>query len=96
MIGLLALLAELERGIILQRVNAGIAAYKRDHQDGRIGKERQSHSGKNLPIGRPRKVFKRDQALKLRKQGKSWRQIAAELGVSQATIRRAVSALSKP
>ena len=76
MLGLLALLAELERNIIVERVNAGLAEAKRQ--------------GKHC--GRPAKVFRRDRAKELRKQGMSWRKIAAELGVDFATVRRAVAA----
>lgn len=57
MIKLLALLAELERNIIVERVRAGVAEAKRQ--------------GKHC--GRPRKVFRREEAAQLRKDGLSWR-----------------------
>jgi len=76
MIGLLALLAELERNIIVERVRAGVAEAKRQ--------------GKHC--GRPMKVFHRDQAAKLRKQNMSWRGIAAQLGVPVSTVRDALGA----
>src|SRR3954454_15338293 len=72
---LFAALAELERGIIVERVKAGVAA----------AQARGKH------CGRPRKVFHRDQATELREKGLSWRAIARQLGVPQATVRRAVS-----
>ena len=76
MIGLLALLAELERNIIVERVRAGVAEAQRQ--------------GKHC--GRPQKIFHRDQAAKLRKQGMSWRAIAAQLQVSMSTVRDALGA----
>jgi DNA invertase Pin-like site-specific DNA recombinase len=74
-IGLFGLLAELERAIIVERVRAGVAEAKR----------------KGKHCGRPAKVFRRDQARALRKQGMSWRAIAAELGVPFSTVRRAMA-----
>jgi hypothetical protein len=41
-------------------------------------------NGKTL--GRPKRVFRRDQALRLRDQGMSWRKIAAQLGVPVTTV----------
>lgn len=73
---ILAAIAEFEREIIKERSRAGIAEAKRQ--------------GKHC--GRPRKVFRRDQAVLLRKAGMSWRKIASLLGVPQATIRAAVAA----
>lgn len=72
MLKLLALLAELERNIIVERVRAGVAEAKRQ--------------GKHC--GRPKKVFRRDRARELRSRGLSWREIEREMGVPQATIRR--------
>jgi DNA invertase Pin-like site-specific DNA recombinase len=73
--GLLALLAQLERKIIVARVNAGIAEAKRQ--------------GKHC--GRPKSVFRRDEARRMRAQGMTVRQIAAALGVSAMTVQRATS-----
>jgi putative DNA-invertase from lambdoid prophage Rac len=73
--GLLALLAQLERRIIVARVNAGIAEAKRQ--------------GKHC--GRPKRVFRRDEAMRMRAEGRSIRQIAATLGVSAMTVQRAVA-----
>lgn len=66
----LAAFAELEREMIRERVISGI-------RTARI-------NGKS--IGRPRKVFRRDQALELRAKGLSWRKIAAELQVPMSTV----------
>ena len=76
---LFASLAELERGVIVERVKAGVAA----------AKARGKH------CGRPRKVFHRGRALELRAQGKSWRAISNELQQPQSSIRRAVASLQK-
>lgn len=71
--GLLALLAQLERKIIVTRVRAGMAEARRQ--------------GKHC--GRPSKVFHRDRARELRAAGRSWSQISGELGVTVAAARRA-------
>ena len=41
------------------------------------------------PIGRPRVLFRQDDAIKLRRAGLSWRQIARKMGVGMTTVRRA-------
>jgi DNA invertase Pin-like site-specific DNA recombinase len=74
--GLLALLAQLERKIIVARVNAGLAEAKRQ--------------GKTF--GRPRKIFRRDEAMRLKAEGKSIREIAKLLGVSKSIAHRAIAA----
>ena len=66
----LAAFAELERGMIRERVISGIKLAK--------------INGKS--IGRPRRVFRRDQAVELRARGLSWRKIAAELKIPMSTI----------
>lgn len=76
MLGLLALLAELERNIIIDRVNAGIAEAQRQ--------------GKHC--GRPMRLWNRDKAEQLRQDGWSWRKIAREVGVPESSIRLALSA----
>jgi putative DNA-invertase from lambdoid prophage Rac len=66
---IMAAFAELEREIIRERVVAGVKAARAN--------------GKQL--GRPRRVFRRDEAVRLREAGMSWRKIAAELGVPVTT-----------
>jgi DNA invertase Pin-like site-specific DNA recombinase len=78
MFGMVAVFAELERENTRERVRAGMDR----------AKEKGTKSGKQ--IGRPRLVFRRDEVIELRDDGKSWPQIAAKLGVSEATLRRAV------
>src|ERR1700685_4666596 len=57
---LFAAFAEMERGIIRERVCAGVRAAK----------------AKGTALGRPRRVFRRDEAIRLRAQGMSWRKVA--------------------
>lgn len=77
--GLLALLAQLERKIIVARVNAGIAEAHR----------------KGTHCGRPVKVWRRDDAVELRSLGLSFRQIGARIGQSEASVRRALKSATK-
>jgi DNA invertase Pin-like site-specific DNA recombinase len=70
-------MAELERNIIRERVVAGLE----------YARQRGTRSGR--AFGRPRVVFRRDEAVELRKQGRSWREIAKIAGVSPSTVRRA-------
>ena len=67
---ILASLAEFERETILERVHAGISAAKA--------------AGKHC--GRPRRAFRRDEAIRLRNEGASWRAIAETLGVPVMTV----------
>jgi DNA invertase Pin-like site-specific DNA recombinase len=76
-VALLATLAKQERIRISERVRAGL------HR----AQERGTESGR--PVGRPRVVFRRDEAVALRAKRYSWRQIAKMLGVGATTIRRA-------
>ena len=71
--------AEFERSIIVERVRAGVQEAKRQ--------------GKHC--GRPGKIFRRDEAVRLRAAGQSWREISRTLKVPQATVRRAVAGLRK-
>src|SRR5215469_13409969 len=66
MFTIIAAMAELERSIIRERVQAGVAH----------AQLRGTKSGK--PIGRPRAVFRRDQVLQLRTEGCSWSKIARQ------------------
>lgn len=70
MLHIMAAFAELEREIIRERVVAGVKAARAN--------------GKQL--GRPKRVFRRDEAARLREAGMSWRKIAAELGVPVTTV----------
>jgi putative DNA-invertase from lambdoid prophage Rac len=65
-----AAVAELEREMIRERVVSGIRTAQLN--------------GKSL--GRPRRVFRRDQAQALRASGMSWRKIAGTLGIPMSTV----------
>jgi len=68
-------MAELERNIIVERVHAGIARAKRE----------------GVHCGRPVRVYDRDKARKLHKDGLSLREIAKQLGIGKDTVRAAIS-----
>ncbi len=76
MIAVAAWIAKQERVRISERVRAGM------HRARVLG----TRSGR--AIGRPRAVFRQDEARELRKQGSSWRELARKFGVGAATIRR--------
>ncbi len=76
MLHILAAVAEFERELICERVASGVANAKRQ--------------GKRL--GRPRRVFDRERAQELRKQGLSLPKIARELGVGLGTVVRSIRA----
>jgi putative DNA-invertase from lambdoid prophage Rac len=67
---LFAAFAEMERGIIRERVQAGVRAAK----------------AKGTRLGRPQRVFRRAEAQRLREQGKSWREIARALEIPMSTV----------
>lgn len=80
----LAAVAEFERDIIRERVITGME-YARAHG---------TKSGKEF--GRPKRIFRRDEALSLKAQGHSIREIAKRLNQSPTTIQRACTeSLSK-
>ena len=64
MLHLFAAFAEMEREIIRERVRAGQRVAK----------------AKGTALGRPRRVFRRDEAVRLRVAGESWRNIAKNAG----------------
>ncbi|MBN2565030.1 MAG: recombinase family protein, partial [Candidatus Eisenbacteria bacterium] len=72
MFGIISAFAQFERDLIRERTMAGL--------------ERARKSGKRL--GRPRKVFNRSQAERLKAAGLSVRQIAEKLGVSKSIVQR--------
>jgi DNA invertase Pin-like site-specific DNA recombinase len=77
MFTIIAAMAELERGVIRERMVAGL----------RYAQKHGTRSGN--PIGRPRAVFDRDEVRHLRAQGWSWPKIGRKLGISPSTLRRA-------
>ena len=80
MFTIIAAMAELERSVIRERVVAGLE-YARVHG---------TKSGR--PIGRPKAVFDRTAAVRLRAEGRSLSQIALRLHTSVGSVRRALQA----
>jgi DNA invertase Pin-like site-specific DNA recombinase len=70
MLVIMSAFAELERELIRERTVAGVKVARAN--------------GKTL--GRPRRVFRRDEAIRLRNEGLSWRAIARRLGVPVTTV----------
>ena len=87
--------AEFERALIRERTQAGQVRYKQDFESGKVGKTVYSRSGRNMPPYRPRRVFDREEVVRLRRQGRSYRQIAKSLGLGLGTVVRALQACSK-
>src|ERR1019366_2259290 len=88
-----AAFAELERAFIVERTQGGYKAYRRLHASGQIGKTKHSKSGKDLPVGRPKRVFDRLKMRELRAAGKSTRSIAKALHISETGVRRALGTM---
>jgi DNA invertase Pin-like site-specific DNA recombinase len=55
--------AEFERSLIRERSQAGRLRYQQDYNAGRVGKTVYSKSRKNLPIGRPKRIFNRERVM---------------------------------
>jgi len=83
--------AEFERELICERSMAGLKRYRSHYDAGKVGKEVHSRSGKNLPVGRPRKFLNRQEVVQLRAAGLSYRQIAGRMRAGEGTIRRILS-----
>jgi DNA invertase Pin-like site-specific DNA recombinase len=83
--------AEFERSLIRERTQAGRLRYQQDYNAGRVGKTVNSRSGKNLPVGRPKRIFNRERVVEMRRRGASIRQIAKSLGVGVGTVTRSLS-----
>jgi putative DNA-invertase from lambdoid prophage Rac len=75
LLNILASVAAFELELIRERTLAGVRAAR----------------AKGKPIGRPRRVWRRDEAIRLRAEGHSWRKISATLGVPVKTIRVALA-----
>jgi DNA invertase Pin-like site-specific DNA recombinase len=75
----LGAVAELERGLIVERVKAGLRNAK----------------AKGKRLGRPKKVVDTKRIAALRAKGVGWKRIAAEMGVGVGTVYRVVLEGSK-
>jgi DNA invertase Pin-like site-specific DNA recombinase len=79
-IGILAAIANQERVRRSERARAAIARLRRQ--------------GTTDHLGRPRLVIDRENARRLRREGRSVREIAAEMGISPATAQRIIKSLA--
>ena len=70
LLNILASVAAFELELIRERTVAGVRAAR----------------AKGKVIGRPRRVFRRDEAVRLRAEGHSWRSIAKQLSVPASTV----------
>jgi putative DNA-invertase from lambdoid prophage Rac len=77
LVQILGAVGQFERELILERVASGIAQAK--------------HKG--VKFGRPSRIFRRDEAVRMREEGLSYRQIAKALDVPVMTV---VDAVRKP
>lgn len=75
-LSILACIAKQERIRIQERTRAGMERARRQ----------------GIHCGRPRKIFRRDEALEMRSAGASLRTIAAKLGIGLGTAQRLVAA----
>jgi DNA invertase Pin-like site-specific DNA recombinase len=87
--------AEFERSLIRERTQAGQNRCREDFESGKVGKTVNSRSGRNLPPHRPRKIFDREEVFQLRRQGRSYRQIAKSLALGVGTVVRTLQERSK-
>ena len=94
-ISILAVIAKQERIRTRERVLAGIERYRNEFDRGTIGKEKSSRSGKNLALGRPKRIFDRLEVFKLRSDGFSLRQIASKLGLGLGNDHAGIEERSK-
>ena len=76
MIAVAAWIAKQERLRISERVRA------------ELSRARAQGTRSGNPVGRPKAVFDRDKVLELRKEGKSWREVARVCGAGVTTVRR--------
>jgi DNA invertase Pin-like site-specific DNA recombinase len=77
--GIFGSIAEFERELIRDRVRSGLAAAR----------------AKGKVLGRPRVFADAPRIAALRAQGRSWRQIASETGISKGSAQRALSGLPR-
>jgi putative DNA-invertase from lambdoid prophage Rac len=83
--------AEFERELIRERSMAGLKRYRGQYAAGKMGREVHSKSGKDLPVGRPKRIFARQEVLELRGRGLSYRQIAKQMEIGEGTVRRVLN-----
>ena len=75
---------------LLMNILASVAAFELELIKERTLLGVRAARAKGKHIGRPRRVFRRDEAIRLRAEGHSWRSIGKILGVPAMTVRDAV------
>ena len=85
MLNILAAIAEFEAAMIRERSLEGTKRYRRDLESGKA----------TVPIGRPARVFDRQQARAMREEGKTLQAIADALGLNLATVHACVRDIGK-
>ena len=83
--------AEFERELIRERSMAGLKRYRGQYAAGKVGKEVHRKSGKDLAVGRPKRIFARQRVLELRARGLSYRQIARQMEIGEGTLGRVLA-----
>ena len=76
MFGMLAVFAEFEKNLIVERVNAGLDRAKKQGEQ----------------LGRPKVIVDRERVKELHQAGKSIRTIAAEMNLNRGTVHNIVNA----
>jgi DNA invertase Pin-like site-specific DNA recombinase len=91
---LLAVFAEFELDMIHERVQEGVDNYQKLYAAGKVGagKQRESKSKRNLPLGGQTRIFRRELAAELKAGGMSMRAIGRQLKVPLTTLRRVLKA----
>jgi DNA invertase Pin-like site-specific DNA recombinase len=84
----LGAVAEFERALIRERTQAGRAVTSGISRAARSGKTVYRRSGRNMAPHRPRTIFDLEEVFQLRRQGRSYRQIATTLGLGLGTVVR--------
>ena len=91
------LVADFEHSLIRERSLAGSKRYREDLEAGRVGQTVHSRTGKDLPPGRPKRVFDRQEVHRLKNEEKlSIRAIATRLGIGRGTVERILKGDSAP
>jgi len=85
---MMAAFAEMDRAFIVERTHGGQVAYRAAFKAGKVGegKGRRSKSEKDLPVGRPAKVFDRQKVAELADSGASIRAIAKALSIKKNIV----------
>jgi DNA invertase Pin-like site-specific DNA recombinase len=93
MLQMAGIFAELERGMIRQRVQAGLDRAKAEQAAGIVRRDAQGR--KKKPIGRPKVTAKTEESIRARLAAgdTGMLRIAAELGVGSGTVQRVAKAM---